>query len=397
MAPGLRDDPPLQELTDPGRSHAPARFFGYRRFTRVGRVVTVAVLALAAIGEIVIRMTEDDRPFIASAFSFATTATFLLFLWRPPIAALALILLGVPGFFVQETGGYLVALAAAFGVVVYSCSVAMSALFAAAILAWLAVFTATSPGAQAGGVLIYVTLAFMSAAIGYVLRRLLDRTATMRHALETQDEMLAAELRAERTRIADELHDIVAHDIAIVAMHARVLELSDDDDERLASQRAIGESAGQALTEARRILHVVHGGSDVANPEPAAPADLRQALTASAEELRALGADVALSLADGPRCARSIEAAVVRMCREGVTNIVKHTAAPRSVAITLTFPRDRVALRMVNSLPPVTKTTLPSSGYGLARLRERADVLGGRFTAGPTDGVWVTEMQLPRD
>ena len=96
-----------------------------------------------------------------------------------------------------------------------------------------------------------------------------------------------------------------------------------------------------------------------------------------------------------PALARSIETTLVHAARESVTNIIKHTVGPgRKVRISLAAERDTVTLCVQN----VGQSRGPaiSSGYGLARLRERAELLGGTFTGGFESGSWVVRMSLPQ-
>ena len=87
---------------------------------------------------------------------------------------------------------------------------------------------------------------------------------------------------------------------------------------------------------------------------------------------------------------------LVRFAREAATNIVKHAGSPRTVVFRLTFSRDTVTLRITNTPFRSALPALSSSGFGLARLRERAALLGGSFEAGIEGGLWAVRMTLPQ-
>lgn len=394
-------DLPLSE-TRPVASLRPAAllradFWGFIPLARSVRIVLVVLVAVAASVEALLR-ASGELPGGALSFAASLLVTFsiLLMAWCPPVSAAALLLAGFVALAAGEGGSYLTALAVSVGLVLFTCSVGLSFAFCAAGVAWIVAVTVIPPGLRTGGILTLFVIALLSAVIGRGIRMVVDRNSSLRQELDSQSERLALELRAERNRIADELHDVIAHDIAIVAMHARVLERSDDAVVRSASQRAISDAAGQALADTRRILHLIHGSTDSPDPSRPATADIRTVLAELEEELRALGDDVVLEIMDGPALAKSIDAALARVAREAVMNVIKHSASPRTVALVLTFPRDAVTLRVVNSPHQPGTASLASSGFGLARLRERAELLGGSFRAGEADGVWSVVATLPQ-
>lgn len=371
-----------------------AGFWEYIPLARAARIVLLVVVLAASVLDAELRLTgELAGSWQDFAASVLVTACLLLMLWRPPAASLALIVAGFPAALLGQGGGYVTALTASVGLIVYACSTAFALLHGAAAVAWIIAIAAMPPGLHSGGVITLFVIALVSAAVGRCIRLVVLRNRTLLRELDSRDARLQAELRAERSRIADELHDVIAHDIAIVAMHARVLERSDDPEVRTVSQRAITEASGQALADTRRILHLIHGTTDVT---PRDLTDVRASIAGLADELRALGDDVEVSLADGPPLARSIESALGAFAREAATNIVKHAGTPRQVSFRLSFSRDAVTLRITNTPFRTGAPVLPSSGFGLARLRERAALLGGSFTAGVEDGVWAVRMTLPQ-
>ena len=317
-------------------------------------------------------------------------------LWRPPVAAVFLASAGLVAVAIDEGGGYLTALTASVGLVVYCCARSFAVAFSSVVVAWIVVFVALPPGLPRGGVVTLFVIGLLSAAVGFSLRAMVRRNGALRDALDTHDERLDEELRAERGRIADELHDIIAHDITIVAMHARVLQQTSDPEVRSVSERAISKAAGQALADTRRVLNLIHGQQGDPTAAVTGAPGIRSILAQLADQLRALGDTVSISTADGPELAKSIDATLVRMARESVTNIVKHGASPRTVHFALVFSRGTVDLRIENSPYSGAPASHGHPGYGLARLHERAELLGGSFRAGEDGTGWVARMSLPQ-
>lgn len=377
-----------------------AAFTTFWRFAPLARSVRISlwiVVLFAVLADGWFRLSGDLAGGWAEfAFSAATSLCFLAMLWRPPVAATALVLAGFAAVALGQGGGYLTALTASIGLVLYSCATSFAVAYGVAVVVWIVVIAVLPPSLPTGGVVTLCVIALLSAAIGLSIRAMATRNRALSQALDTHDERLENELRAERARIADELHDIIAHDITIVAMHARVLDHTSDPEARAVSQQAIIRGAGQALADTRRVLHLMHGRQeDPSAPVVGAPG-IRQVIPQLAEQLRALGNAVEVALNDGPELAKSIDAALVRMAREAVTNIIKHAGERSTVRFTLTFARDVVELRVVND-PYQPRVSVPASpGYGLARLAERADLLGGSFAAGADGNTWTTRMALPQ-
>jgi signal transduction histidine kinase len=193
----------------------------------------------------------------------------------------------------------------------------------------------------------------------------------------------------ERTRIAREMHDVLAHKVSLIALHAGALELIATGDERV--KEGVGlirVTAREALQELRVVLGVLQAGA----PEPG-PADLPALV---AEATRA-GQRVELRDEAGqlpPATARVVH----RVVQEGLTNARKHApGAPVTISVTRT--ETRVAVVVAN--PPDAGTTtppldLPGSGAGLVGLAERLRLVGGTISGGPAgDGGWRLRAEVP--
>lgn len=236
-------------------------------------------------------------------------------------------------------------------------------------------------------------------------RRLIDSLKDRAHGLEAELGLLAeqASERArrarleERTRIAREMHDVVAHRVSLMVVHAGALErvCAKDPEKAQASARLMGEVGRQALDELREILGVLR----MAEPAPGGETGGGLAeLAGLVEQSRAAGMPVSLTVSGERRRYREdAEQTGFRVVQEGLTNAHKHAGGAR-VAVLLAFVPNGVRLAVVNDRPggdgePVA---LPSGGNGLVGMRERVLALGGTFGAGPEpDGGFRVEAVLP--
>nr|BFD92981.1 histidine kinase [Kitasatospora sp. Xyl93] len=234
-------------------------------------------------------------------------------------------------------------------------------------------------------------------------RRLIDSLKDRAHGLETELDLLAeqAQERArrarleERTRIAREMHDVVAHRVSLMVVHAGALERIAGKDPAKAAQSAklMGEVGRQALNELREILGVLRM-DDERQPEPDSLAGLPRLV----DQSRAAGMAVTLTVS-GSRQEFSGEAeqTAYRVVQEGLTNAHKH-AGGAQVSVLLSYAPNGVRVAVVNACPGGEDgaAKLPSGGNGLVGMRERVIALGGTFSSGPeADGGFRVEAVLP--
>ena len=223
-------------------------------------------------------------------------------------------------------------------------------------------------------------------------RRRLTAALAQRAAELEQERELHATLAAqqERARIARELHDIVAHHLAVIAVQAGAGRLSADPvtPERRERFVDIRLSAERALDELAVLVGVLHA-------EPAPELALGPRLDAAVDGARAAGLQVH---AEVPRCDHltgTLADTAFRVVQEGLTNAVKHApGADVDVAVELTDGRLRVT---VHDAGPRGADALSEtgSGLGLRGLRERVEALGGALEAGAVDGGWQLRADLP--
>ncbi|MFE2378631.1 sensor histidine kinase [Streptomyces sp. NPDC059398] len=256
-------------------------------------------------------------------------------------------------------------------------------------------------------------------------RRLMESLRERADSLERELSLLAdrAEERAEwarteeRTRIAREMHDVVAHRVSLMVVHAAALQAVALKDPVKASKNAalVGDMGRQALTELREMLGVLRSGGSVRAPAavPLAAVGVAAAAAAAAavedgpclDELdvlvgqsRAAGMVVELSVegAAGSYDAL-VEQTAYRVVQEALTNVHKHAAGART-RVRLAHRGAEVALQVENgpSDAGAADAGLPSGGNGLVGMRERVMALGGVFVSGPTEaGGFRVSAVLP--
>lgn len=203
---------------------------------------------------------------------------------------------------------------------------------------------------------------------------------------ELRDEQARA---SERTRIAREMHDVLAHKVSLIALHAGALELRAGSDARLREGTGlIRTTARQALQELREVLGVLR----VENSGPGygeSPADLAALVQAST------GAGQIVELDDSvgplpPATAR----VVYRTVQEGLTNAHKHAPGARATVTVNRAGEESVTVTVRNDAGAERPVELPGSGSGLIGLAERIRLVGGSLRSGPSlrDGVRVWEL-----
>ena len=250
-------------------------------------------------------------------------------------------------------------------------------------------------------------------------RRLMESLRERADSLERELQLLAerAEERAEwarneeRTRIAREMHDVVAHRVSLMVVHAAALQaVARKDPEKAVKNAAlVGDMGRQALTELREMLGVLRSGEPSPRAAVEAPlAAVGDAAAAAAsraeaeegpgpcladlEELlgqsRSAGMAVDLSVDGVPGSyPAEVEQTAYRVIQEGLTNVHKHASGAKTF-VRVAHRAGEVAMQVENEPPPEgvrDEARLPSGGNGLVGMKERVGALGGVFVSGPTD------------
>jgi signal transduction histidine kinase len=208
-----------------------------------------------------------------------------------------------------------------------------------------------------------------------------------------RDERARVAVLEERTRVARELHDVVAHAISVVVLQARGgrKALADEPDDARAAFDEIERTAGQALAEMRRLLGMLRAEEDevALAPQPSLAhvgtlvANVREA--GLPVELRVEGAPVALP--------PGVDLSAYRIVQEALTNALKH-AGPARARVTVRYGDDGVEVEVADD--GAGSANGDGDGHGLVGMRERVAVYGGELESGPQPGGgFAVRARLP--
>jgi signal transduction histidine kinase len=246
-----------------------------------------------------------------------------------------------------------------------------------------------------------VVLALDAAAVasGLLVRsqRMLVRSLREQAREAEEGQRLRAEeaRHAERERIAREMHDVLAHRISLLAVHAGALQVrrSATEEERAAAG-VIRQHASAALEDLREVIRMVRDAdpTDAERPQP-----VLTDVPALMEQSRRAGMSVKLN-GEVPSVPDPLGRHGYRIVQEGLTNARKH-APGALVQVAMTTVDEEppgLIVEVTNTLAPDAPATLPGAGSGLIGLRERVHIVGGRLEHGPTpDGRFRLRAWLP--
>jgi signal transduction histidine kinase len=234
-------------------------------------------------------------------------------------------------------------------------------------------------------VVFVLTLAVPPYVFGRVIRRLADQGDLLRR---NQELVRREAVRAERDRIARELHDVIAHSVsAMVVQTAAAQDLVRSDPGK--AERVLGDVAAagrRALTETGRLLHTIRDDADELGLGPA-PGVAR--LPELVEDFRASGLDVDYTAEQLPDLTPGLDVSVYRIVQEALTNALKHGHG-RTADVRLSATPSALSIRACN---PVNGSAGDGSGLGLVGIAERVSLLGGRMQHG-RDGSGRFELQV---
>jgi signal transduction histidine kinase len=277
-----------------------------------------------------------------------------------------------------------------------------------------------APGHQQPYDTIFQVMIFLTAWGAGVLSR--TKRASLQ-AAQSRAERAEAELDRqsalaagrERTRIARELHDVVAHHVSLIAVQAEAAAslLPGRPEQARNAVDIIGDTARQALTELRRLLGVLRGPSE--RPQTAPSASLGE-LGEVLDQVRGAGLPVDFAVAGTPEpLAPGVDLTAYRIIQEALTNTIRHSRAARA-AVTLSYEPGYITVSVTESgrrpgraavgRAPLTDADgrelgplLAGSGLGLAGIAERVASCGGNLTVGPNPtspaGGFAVTARLP--
>ncbi|WP_030166552.1 sensor histidine kinase [Spirillospora albida] len=267
---------------------------------------------------------------------------------------------------------------------------------------WLVAGADVQPREAIGWVFFRIGVAVMSTTLGESVRsrRVIAADAQERAELaeRTREEVARARVDAERLRIAREVHDTVAHAIAIINVQSGVTaHVLDKRPERAREAlQIIEQTSSRTLREMRAILGVLRGTDD--DPVPHAGLEKIDDL---ATEARAAGLDVTLDM-DPPATPlpSAVDSAAYRILQESITNIIRHTG-PTRVTVAVHPGIDHLEIRVTdqgrsNGAAALRPSGDGDAGRGILGMRERCQLLGGELDAAPTPtGGFEVMARLP--
>jgi signal transduction histidine kinase len=199
--------------------------------------------------------------------------------------------------------------------------------------------------------------------------------------------------RAERARIAREMHDIVAHNLSVMIALAdgAAFAARTGSPEAEGAARQVSETGRQALAEMHRLLGVLR------EPEPEgsrAPQPGIEQLDDLVGQVRSAGLATSLTVSGRPfPLPGTAQLAVYRLVQEALTNVLKHADSPTSAHVRLRYSKPALDLDISDDGRP--KSHQSDGGHGLTGMRERAAMFGGEVQAGPRPGGgWRVAVRL---
>ena len=219
-----------------------------------------------------------------------------------------------------------------------------------------------------------------------------DRAVRLEHERDQQARLIAT---AERTRIAREMHDIVAHSVSVMVTLADGAAMANAAGPTAATDAMtqVSSTGRQALAEMRRLLGVLREDDQDTGLGPQPGLDQLDRLLA---QVRATGLAVRLVVRGQPRpLALTGQLTVYRVIQEALTNTLKHACDASSIEVLLDWGSDELRLCVTDD-GTGRRPGRPGSGFGLSGMRERLAITGGTLNAAPAaDRGWVVDARLP--
>ncbi|MBT1098023.1 sensor histidine kinase [Streptomyces sp. Tu102] len=248
--------------------------------------------------------------------------------------------------------------------------------------------------------LVYFFYTLATAAAPVLLGQLVQARRDLARRLEEIEEAREHErllhsqavLARERAQLAREMHDVVSHQVSLIAVQAGALQVAAQDPDFKEGARTIRSLSVDTLDELRymvTLLRASGGRATELTPQPTL-ADLHKLVTTS-------GIDAELTGELPPDVSTTAQRTIYRTVQEALTNVRKH--APGATAVVRLWHADdgdAFGVTVTNTPPARPSLPLPGSRQGLIGLRERAELLDGTFASGPTaDGGYEVTLHIP--
>jgi len=234
---------------------------------------------------------------------------------------------------------------------------------------------------------LFITSAF--AAVSLDARR--HAEALLAQEAATSETRERAAVLGERSRLARDLHDVLAHSLSALALQLEATRLTAIT--MGAGTKLVGQVASAhkltciGMLDARRALQMLRGDE---TPGPAGLPDL------ISETAAALGIPIEFEVEGVPRAlGASAGLTLYRVVQEALTNVAKHAGQGARASVRLVWTPSGVEVSITDSGGDGVDSGLPSSGFGLTSMAERAALNGGRLDAGPSGGGFAVRLRLP--
>jgi signal transduction histidine kinase len=366
----------------------------FTRWPRISDAVLAVAMFLLTVfvvggpGDTVVSRPIGDVP-IPALLVFAVASAALYWRRRAPLVVLGVAVIGwavTLGSGYADLGG--VAIIALYSAGRYATDDRWGHVGVAATIAVVNVDGLTDPApwgeAAFGGVVLFVAW--------YVGRRLRLRKQRAAQLLREQAAEARRIVTEERTRIARELHDVVAHRVSLMTVQAGAAKAvaAQDPEAALQAMGAVEQAGRQALDELRHLLGVLRPETDLdgLGPQPGL-ADLPRLV----EQIRGAGVDVSLAT-DGvsAELPARVDLFAYRIVQEALTNVLKHAGPGAHTQVRLGTSRSGIVIEVLDDghgttvMPGSAPAQGGARGHGIVGMRERALLLGGTLDAGPRPG-----------
>ncbi|MFC0436295.1 sensor histidine kinase [Kutzneria buriramensis] len=215
-----------------------------------------------------------------------------------------------------------------------------------------------------------------------------------RERRQAESASVAAAQQAERLALARELHDVVAHYVTGIVVHSQAAQAIADQNPEAARQvlPIITASGHEALTAMRRLVGTLRGTE--ASPTSRDNDELEAQIRRTVEQV---GGPVRLEVKLADPVPPELAQSVIRLVQESLTNARKHAAGVSRIDVDVRTDDGAVLVRVADDGTGQHSSPVGGSGgFGLVGMRERVELLGGRFSAGPNGGSgWTVAAELP--